>query len=185
MIMIKEYIPVFAVAVAMLLLGLFLRSRGGRRGRHRRRRRGAVRLYRKLRGGQVREGAALRYLRCIDPFMFEELVLYAFSRCGYRVVRNERYTGDGGIDGRMRKGRRRYLLQMKRYSGYVDAVHVRDFAALCRRCRCGGAFVHTGRTGKAGRDEAEAEQGVSIVSGERLVRLLCRGEDPLGRRFWE
>ncbi|WP_407233716.1 restriction endonuclease [Escherichia coli] len=32
--------------------------------------------------------------------MFEELLLEGFEAHGFRTIRNKRYTGDGGIDGR-------------------------------------------------------------------------------------
>ncbi|MEX6059375.1 restriction endonuclease [Enterobacter hormaechei] len=41
----------------------------------------------------------INYLRKIDPFVFEELLLEGFEAHGFRTIRNKRYTGDGGIDG--------------------------------------------------------------------------------------
>lgn len=45
--------------------------------------------------------STIAYLRRIDPLVFEELVLSALARRGYAILRNERYSGDGGIDGRV------------------------------------------------------------------------------------
>ncbi|HHX8430837.1 TPA: hypothetical protein ACVO1V_002940 [Legionella pneumophila] len=36
------------------------------------------------------------YIRTIDPFVFEELILIAFKSRGLKVIHNKRYTGDGG-----------------------------------------------------------------------------------------
>lgn len=47
-------------------------------------------------------GQKIAYLRKIDPFVFEELLLEGFERRGFEVIRNRRYTGDGGIDGRVK-----------------------------------------------------------------------------------
>ena len=169
--------------VLVCALSVLVDRRGGPRS-HRWRLRSAKKLYGKLRKGQIREEAVLTYLRSIDPFVFEELVLYAFSRCGYRVRRNYRYTGDGGVDGRMKGHGRRWLLQMKRYSGYVNASDVQAFSELCLQKHRNGVFVHTGRTGRASKDEISDAEGVGIVSGSLLVGLLCRGEDPaLMRKF--
>ena len=38
----------------------------------------------------------LGYLRKIDPYVFEELVLLMLERQGIVVIRNESYSGDGG-----------------------------------------------------------------------------------------
>lgn len=119
------------------------------------------------------------YLRSVDPFVFEELVLLSFRKAGYHIQRNKRYTGDGGLDGRMSKDGRRWLLQMKRYSGHIDAADVRAFAGLCREHGACGAFVHTGRTGGAAREAVREAENVFIISGERLWRLIARSEDVL------
>lgn len=35
-------------------------------------------------------------LRAMDPLAFEELLLECFERRDHQVIRNRRYTGDGG-----------------------------------------------------------------------------------------
>ncbi|EPO2651139.1 restriction endonuclease, partial [Klebsiella pneumoniae] len=60
-------------------------------------------------------GYKIAYLRKIDPFTFEELLLEGFESHGFRTIRNKRYTGDGGIDGQVIIGKHRYLIQAKRY----------------------------------------------------------------------
>ncbi|WP_375491682.1 restriction endonuclease [uncultured Nostoc sp.] len=40
-------------------------------------------------------------LRKISPYVFEELVLTCCKKQGWQIQRNFRYTGDGGIDGRV------------------------------------------------------------------------------------
>lgn len=114
----------------------------------------------------------LAYLRKIDPFTFEELVLEAFARRGCPIRRNRRYTGDGGIDGQVMIRGYLYLIQAKRYRWWISAKHVQDFSALVARRDCRGVFVHTGRTGGLSRSAANAAPNVSIISGKRLMRLL-------------
>ncbi|MGS6531656.1 restriction endonuclease, partial [Enterobacter hormaechei] len=41
----------------------------------------------------------INYLRKIDAFVFEELLLEGFEAHGFRTMRIKRYSGDGGIDG--------------------------------------------------------------------------------------
>ena len=44
-------------------------------------------------------GKIIVYLRKINPFVFEELILSVIEDSNIRVYRNRRYTGDGGVDG--------------------------------------------------------------------------------------
>ncbi|MGM8474744.1 restriction endonuclease, partial [Enterobacter hormaechei subsp. steigerwaltii] len=69
----------------------------------------------------------INYLRKIDPFVFEELLLEGFEAHGFRTIRNKRYTGDGGIDGQVIIGKYRYLIQAKRYRGHIALQHVQEF----------------------------------------------------------
>jgi len=41
---------------------------------------------------------SIAYLRKIDPYVFEELLLEALLSKGFKITRNKRYSGDGGID---------------------------------------------------------------------------------------
>lgn len=113
------------------------------------------------------------YLRKIDPFVFEELILEAFERRQFKIQRGVRYTGDGGIDGQFwsRHGDL-YLIQAKRYSSHISAQHVRDFSKLVSMRKCKGVFVHTGRTGSMARTLAKENPAISIISGKRLLKLL-------------
>lgn len=115
---------------------------------------------------------AFAYLRKVDPFIFEEMILTAFETRGVKVIRNKRYTGDGGIDGRLVLGGAIVLIQAKRYSSHIDAGHVADLAHKCDAERCDGLFIHTGKTGKQARNTARNAQRIEIISGERLLSLL-------------
>lgn len=42
---------------------------------------------------------SLAYLRHVDPLVFEEVVMSALEDAGLLVLRNRRYSGDGGVDG--------------------------------------------------------------------------------------
>ncbi|EFI3550600.1 restriction endonuclease, partial [Escherichia coli] len=68
--------------------------------RHRHYRRKAERVLAQL-SSLPEGGAGVKYLRKINPYVFEELLLLAFERRGMRVIRNSRYSGDGGLDGQV------------------------------------------------------------------------------------
>lgn len=116
----------------------------------------------------------LSYLRKIDPFVFEELILYAMKKKGFRVRRNRRYTGDGGIDGRVRYHGEKYLVQAKRYSDHINIQHIREFIDICRAERKRGFFVHTGRTGEASMELIRQNPQIKLLSGEGLYDLFIR-----------
>jgi restriction system protein len=111
------------------------------------------------------------YIRQLDPFFFEEMILSSLAELGHGIRRNKRYTGDGGINGQAVINGQKTLIQAKRYKCHIQASHITDFAAICRRRRTSGLFVHSGKTGKLLRQVAQ-QMGLDIVSGERLLKLL-------------
>lgn len=120
----------------------------------------------------TRPSQQFAYLRKINPFTFEEMILEAFELRGYPVKRNHRYTGDGGIDGQVWINNELHIIQAKRYTGHINPSHVKQFSTLVVQHRCKGLFVHTGKTGRASRTAAQIDPSVSIISGETLLDLL-------------
>jgi restriction system protein len=113
---------------------------------------------------------AIAYLRKIDPYVYEELILYALKVAGYKIKRNKKYSGDGGIDGKVWiKGKLHYV-QAKRYSKYINKAHVKEFNFITQRDKVGGLFIHTGITGKGAKEELASH--VKMVSGEKMVDLI-------------
>lgn len=155
-------------AVSMLFNWIRLR----RLPAHQRRVRQARRTLRTLRSmqGIAAEARLFAYLRKTDPLVFEELALCSFELAGAFIVRNLRYSGDGGIDARARipsSGWR--AIQVKRYGGHICHDHVATFEAT-RSHREMGFFVHCGRTGHAAHEHL-ADSRIVLVGGQRLVSL--------------
>lgn len=159
----------FVVLVFAVFLGRFVRPASKR---HEARKVQAARVRNLLAEGTLLPAQAVSYLRKVNPYTFEELVLDGFLRDGYKVKRNKRYSGDGGIDGRVSKDGEDYLVQSKRYRGYISRQHVEDFSRVCTRECLKGFFVHTGKTGDASRETAGTFGNVDIVSGDRMLRLV-------------
>lgn len=121
---------------------------------------------------QKMPGKLFAYLRKIDPFVFEELLLLCFKARGFQVKHNQAYTGDGGFDGIViLPNKKRFAIQAKRYQWHIDRKDVEDFCQLIKIKQLhGGFFIHTGRTGEAA---YEARQNlVYLISGNGLHGLI-------------
>lgn len=140
--------------------------------RHRRNVKTARRIYAKLSkfSGDHRGAQTITYLRKIDPYVFEELILEAFQQRGYRIKRNKSYSADGGVDGRIydQKGNL-IMIQAKRYCGHIKLEHVKQFSALVNAEAVHGYFVHTGKTSRA---SSSVSENVTIISGARLASFF-------------
>lgn len=120
---------------------------------------------------------ALGILRRMNPYAFEELLLTCCHEQGWEIERNFRYTGDGGLDGRVTIALKLYLIQAKRYRGYINPKHIHDFYKVIQREKAyGGFFIHSGKTGELAQ-ELLREYQISLLSGQRLVDFV------LGRRL--
>lgn len=173
-----DYLPPLNVALlwatAIIVVALLIRRRYSYRNRrHQRMQRTAGRVAAKIRTlpGFPQK---LAYLRKINPFVFEEMLLDAFELGGYRVERNKRYTGDGGIDGKVWIDDQLYLIQAKRYTGHVAIAHIKEFNELVKRHQCKGFFCHTGKTRNSGKEFATTSC-LKIVSGQALIDLIEKG----------
>ena len=120
-------------------------------------------------------GSIISYLRKVNPFVFEEIILDCFEQKKWRVVRNKRYTGDGGSDGRViSPDNKQFLIQAKRYSGYINPKHINDFnlAVNSDKKATSGFFIHTGKTGGLSKKITAQLTNIEIISGTKLVELI-------------
>lgn len=110
------------------------------------------------------------FLRAVNPYIFEEMILTGLKKKGFSIKRGTSYSGDGGIDGEVKIGGKRVLIQAKRYKNYVSAADILRFGAICEKHRCFGLFIHTGKTGKLSKQNKISS--VDIVSGSRLLDMF-------------
>lgn len=114
----------------------------------------------------------LGMLRRVDPFVVEEICLLCCQEQGWTIRHNHRYTGDGGVDGRVWIKDRLYLIQAKRYRSHINPAHVQEFYGVMQReGAAGGFFIHTGRTGAHSRQLLQECQ-ITLISGQRLVDFV-------------
>lgn len=114
------------------------------------------------------------YLRKIDPFLFEELILTVIEKDKLKIKRNKRYTGDGGIDGKFYIGRQLYLVQAKRYKNHINLQHVKDFIEVCDKYKAKGVFIHTGKTGGGVKSHLLDNPTLKIISGSNLLEFILQ-----------
>lgn len=119
------------------------------------------------------DGAKLKYLKQLDPYLFEECILTALQQKGNKIRRNKRYSGDGGLDGTAWINGEKHYIQAKCYENFISRQHVLAFCSLVNRSQCKGLFVHTGKTTGPILDMIKKEPSVTLISGEKLIRLLC------------
>ncbi|MDF0489252.1 MAG: restriction endonuclease [Sphingobium sp.] len=163
-----HYLWIFFISLVLIAwLGRRLRVPIRHRWRHRQ----ARTMFLQLQGADRGQPPGVIYsrLRGMDPLAFEELLLECFERRGCGVVRNRRYTGDGGLDGKVIIQGRTWLIQAKRYASAIRPEHVDGFATLCRSKGMPGLFIHTGRTGPSSRVLFDHHTHIEVISGERLL----------------
>jgi restriction system protein len=162
------FFTLIAIFVASMLIGLFTK----RKGSHRVRIKQGDQILKKL--NEIESDAAkLAYLKKVNPYAFEELLLTALKKHGLKIKRNKRYSGDGGIDGRAKLNGMPIIIQAKRYDGYIAKAHVELFIETCKNNNCIGFFIHTGKT-PSSCFELVKGTSVEIISGKRLIELLSK-----------
>ncbi|HFW3714464.1 TPA: restriction endonuclease [Salmonella enterica subsp. enterica serovar 6,7:y:-] len=164
------------LCLIVITAGGYWRTASARIRRHRRYRKTAERVRERL-PQLATDGARLSYLRKINPYVFEDLLLLSFERQGLKVMKNPSYSGDGGLDGQVFIDGKRWLIQAKRYSRSISPQHVREFGELLTREDCCGFFIHTGRTGNKSYTCLQNLRMVQLISGERLLNLLAGRQD--------
>lgn len=120
----------------------------------------------------------ISYLRKIDPYVFEEMMLSVIEDSNIRVYRNLQYSGDGGIDGIFKLDKGKVLVQCKRYSNYINHSDVSKLAMKVKSDKYYlGLFVHTGKTGQQSKKTTSEHGNVIFLSGSSLVDVLVGKEN--------
>jgi len=124
-------------------------------------------------------GQLITYLRKIDAFVIEEMVLSILeTRKDINIVRNNKYTGDGGIDGKFTLSvdnkNKQGFIQVKRYSSYINSKDVDKFNILLEENNIDiGLFIHTGKSGK--QTYKFLGNRIKLISGDKLLIFFKSG----------
>ncbi|RXJ82158.1 restriction endonuclease [Arcobacter sp. F2176] len=166
------------VIFSCFCLWLFFRTR--EKKSHAWRKKSANKTLAKIRAFE-HQGQIFSYLRKIDPFVMEELILNTLEkRKDIDIIRNEKYTGDGGVDGRfihiVENEKRLYLVQVKRYSKYINASDINKLDEQIKKEKAyKGLFVHTGKSGKLVYNNLALSGNINLISGNGLIKLIIDG----------
>ncbi len=119
-------------------------------------------------------GRLMNYLKKMNPYVFEELILTVIENQNIRVTRNKAYSGDGGVDGIFHTKYGKVYVQCKRYQDYIHLKDVKDLLLKSQEKKCYKAvFVHTGKT----RDNTknlflQNRQKIILISGNTMIDLI-------------
>lgn len=113
----------------------------------------------------------------LDPYEFETIIRDLFQRMGYDTYQT-RASRDGGVDCvawyREPAGKRKTVIQAKRYSNPVPVSDVRDLLGAVQKERAGtGIIVTTSHFTRGAHEFAHGEQLV-LWEGPQLLGLLHR-----------
>lgn len=118
----------------------------------------------------------IAYVRKVDHFLFEDILMSCFEERGYSV-RRTKMTRDGGIDGYVDLDGKRVVIQAKRYRGTVSKQHVESFASVVQAERYDlGLFIHTGKTSKPVLNAARCHPHIALISGASDILALLDGQ---------
>ncbi|WP_321285802.1 restriction endonuclease [uncultured Sunxiuqinia sp.] len=124
----------------------------------------------------------LDYVKRMDPYKFEILVIDLLQAMGYGGNREEaaqvtKKSGDGGIDGIInedRLGLDKIYVQAKKWEGNVTISAIRDFGGtLLAHSAQKGIFITTSDFPKTAIDYCEKiDRTIILINGKRLTELM-------------
>ena len=124
----------------------------------------------------------LEYVKNIDPYKFEILVIDLLQAMGYGGNREEaaqvtKKSGDGGIDGIInedRLGLDKIYVQAKKWEGNVTISAIRDFGGtLLAHTAQKGILITTSDFPKSAHDYCEKiDRTIILINGKRLTELM-------------
>lgn len=124
------------------------------------------------------QGKIINYLRKINPYVFEEMILTVIENSNIRIYRNKKYSGDGGIDGKFKIKQGKVIIQCKRYKSFINTKDVIELSNKVKNDKYYlGIFVHTGKTNDASKQIMRNEKNIIFLSGDKLINFLINKEN--------
>lgn len=128
----------------------------------------------RLQEAEAQKLSQLSYLQSLDPIKFEEIVLLAFKNLGWQTE-GTKASGDGGVDGYLRKDGNLFILQCKRYGDgtRVGVGIIRELlGTVVMEKAAGGILVTTSSFTPAALKSAEGDNRLELCDGEATLKLI-------------
>ncbi len=104
---------------------------------------------------------------------FEFLLSEWFKKQGYVVQYNGNYGADGGVDIRLSKNDKNYLVQCKHYKSWKVSVDiVRAFFGVMTAQKADGGFIATSGVFTNDAKQFAQEQSIVLLDGAKLEQIL-------------
>jgi len=121
----------------------------------------------------------LDYLKQVDPYLFEKIVLVLFKKMGYGDFQETSKSNDGGIDGVINQdqlGLEKIYVQAKRYSdNKVRETDIRNFIGAMSGDTSKGIFVTTSSFDEKAKVKAkEAHHKIILIDGYALANYMYK-----------
>lgn len=122
--------------------------------------------------GRYSDSQRFKYIREMDFFLFEEVLITCFEERGYKVIRTK-MTRDNGSDGYVFLNDELVAIQAKRYSGPIAKKDILSFERLVTNGSKinKGLFIHTGKTSQPIKDIARNSNCIELISG--IDKIIC------------
>ena len=106
------------------------------------------------------------YIRKVDHFLWEEILMSCFEERGYPVIRTK-MTRDGGSDGFVTINGNFIVIQAKRYKGEIAKAHVMELDRLVSQNKRfnKGLLIHTGKSSAPILKHFKMNDHLEIISG--------------------
>jgi restriction system protein len=107
----------------------------------------------------------------MDGLAFEQYLKPVFERQGY-LAKVTQGSGDFGADLILRKGRKKYVVQAKRYSSNIGVSAVQQVVAAVNYYKAQGAIVVTNQYFTPAAVQLAKVNGVRLIDREKLAKMM-------------
>jgi hypothetical protein len=127
---------------------------------------------------QFNSSQRFNYIRKVDHYLFEDILMTCFEERGYKVIRTK-LSWDEGSDGYVTINKHYMAIQAKRYTGRISKQHVEALNTLVERKPKlkKGIFIHSGKSSAPILEYIQSNPNLDMISGvDKLIRFLDGGQ---------
>jgi restriction system protein len=133
-----------------------------------------------LKKGKLPQVKELYEVDEMNGFEFENYLAPIFEKYGYRAEVTKG-SGDFGADLILRKGRKKYVVQAKRYNNTIGVSAVQQIVAAVGYYKADGAMVVTNNYFTPAAADLAKHNGVQLIDRDELSYMIKKQRS----RFWQ